>query len=485
MKFGNDNDDDLFKKPEPDTGAAANPQKKQSATYVEFKERGDNMLFSKKLWLGLLSILFLALSTYAAASMLEQVDASEYVVIQSPISGDLTWYTQPGLALRLMGKVTRYPKSSQYQFLFSDERGFNDSLRKVASDTQSASQQASGLSERTRAIKTTFNDGGDALISGTVRYDLPSDEKFLTKMHTTFRSAVNLESDLVARVVRNSIFASGPMMSSAESYMSRRLELQEFIDDQIAFGVYRTETKDSRVEDPITGEKKTIRLVKTILQADAPRGLARRTEQSPVLEYGIRIHSLSIDRIVYSDRVNDQIVAQQKITMDTQTSAAEAKQSEQKAITAAKNGEAEAAKAKWAEEALKAAAVTQAQKEKEVAILNGERQREIAKLEKESAEYYKQSQILRGEGDAGYKNLVMQADGALEQKIKAYVEANKAWAAAIGNYQGSIVPQIITGGSSGAGNSNSAIDLIELLKVKTAKDLALDIGINPINNKKQ
>lgn len=435
-------------------------------------------LFSKKFWLGIFAVLFIIISAYTAASMLEQVDASEYVVIQSPISGDLTWYTEPGLAWRMMGKVTRYPKSSQYMFLYHDERGFNNAAGKI-SDTQSMSQQTSGLSERTKAIKTTFNDGGDALISGTVRYDLPNDPLRLTKIHVTFRSAESLENDLVGRVVRNSIFASGPMMSSAESYMSRRLELQEFIDDQIVNGVYRTETTESRVEDPITHERKTVRLVKTIVDNAAPRGLARRTEQSSMGEYGIRIHSLSIDRIVYSDRVNDQIVAQQKITMDTQTSAAEAKQSEQRAITAAKNGEAEAAKAKWTEEAKKAAAVTQAQKEKEVAILDGERQRELARLEKESSEYYKQSQTLRGEGDAAYKNLVMQADGALEQKIKAYVESNRVWAEAISNYTGNIVPQIITGGGAGGAGSNSAIDLIDMLKVKTARDLALDIAIQP------
>jgi hypothetical protein len=149
--------------------------------------------------------------------------------------------------------------------------------------------------------------------------------------------------------------------------------------------------------------------------------------------------------------------------MQVQTAIAKAREAEQNAITAAKEGEAAAAQAKWQQEVFKAKAVTEA-----------EQKREVAKLEMEAAEFYKKEQILRGEGDAERKRLVMQADGALEQKLAAYVDVMKAFAPEIGKQRW--VPEVVYGtGAAGAGSGSSATQLIDMLSVKTARDLALDL----------
>ena len=70
----------------------------------------------------------------------------------------------------------------------------------------------------------------------------------------------------------------------------------------------------------------------------------------------------------------------------------------------------------------------------------------------------------------------MQADGALDKKLEAYKEVQGYWADAFSKYQGSIVPQIQTGGNAG----NGALNFMELMSMKSARDLALDLG-----NKKQ
>jgi len=82
----------------------------------------------------------------------------------------------------------------------------------------------------------------------------------------------------------------------------------------------------------------------------------------------------------------------------------------------------------------------------------------------------KQKDILEGEGEAAKKRLIMQADGALERKLAAWVEVNKQYAEAIKTQKW--VPDIQMGGST---NTNAAQSMIDLLMVKTAKDLDLEL----------
>jgi hypothetical protein len=178
--------------------------------------------------------------------------------------------------------------------------------------------------------------------------------------------------------------------------------------------------------------------------------------------------------VAYDKQVEEQIQAQQRAVMQEQTAMAEARQAEQKAITAEKEGQANATKAKWEQEVLKAKAVTQAEQEKEVAELAAQQKREVAKLASEAAEFTKQEQTKLGEGEASRKRAVMAADGALEKKLAAYEEVNKAYAAELGKQRW--VPEVQMGGAGSTGSS--AVSLIDLLQAKTARDLALDMSVH-------
>ena len=69
----------------------------------------------------------------------------------------------------------------------------------------------------------------------------------------------------------------------------------------------------------------------------------------------------------------------------------------------------------------------------------------------------------------------MQADGALEKKLEAYVEVNKFYAGALQNIKQPIVPAIIAGGDGSGGRGQTAAqDLMDLLMIKAARDLSLD-----------
>jgi hypothetical protein len=162
--------------------------------------------------------------------------------------------------------------------------------------------------------------------------------------------------------------------------------------------------------------------------------------------------------------VEGQIKQQQEISMKVQTAMASAKEAEQNVITVAKQGEANAATAKWEQEVIKAKAVTLAEQEKEV-----------AKLNRDAAEYTKQKDILLGQGEAERKRLVMSANGALEQKLDAWLKAQEYWADAASKYPGQWVPTTVIGGDSKG--YNGAQTFMDLMGMKAARDLSLDMSI--------
>lgn len=360
-----------------------------------------------------------------ATNVWQHVDANKIMVVQSPVKGRLTWHTTPGIKWQGFGKCTTYDKRESYEF----------------------------------ETPVRFNDGGHGTMVGSIQYELPLDKDHLTELHVRFGSQKSIETQLIQTIVNKSIYMTGPLMSSKESYAEKRNYLLSYVEDQIQHGVYKTTQKEVKTTDPLTNAEKIVTLVEISIDST---GMPMRQDKPVLQEFGIRTFNFAISSLPYDAAVESQIKQQQKITMDVQTAIASAKQAEQDAITAGKRGEANAATAKWEQEVIKAKAVTLA-----------EQQKEVAKLEKDAAEFEKQKLILQGEGEAAKKRAIMSADGALDKKLDAWREVNFKYAEAI---KGShLVPTVVMG--ENGGKTSSANDWIQLFMAKTAKDLALDMSV--------
>lgn len=355
----------------------------------------------------------------------ENVGADEIIVIQSPLSGKLSWYTSPGVKWQGFGSVTTYYKLDIYEF----------------------------------NIGVRFNDGGHGTIIGSINYELPLDKEHLTQLHTKYGSQDAVQKQLIETVTNKCVYMTGPLMSSKESYAEKRTSLIRYIEDQIALGIYKTVQKETKTKDPVTGAEKTVSVVEIITNQT---GQPERQEEAVLTSYGIKTSNFAVSNMPYDDAVEAQIKQQQAINMDVQTAIADAKKAEQNAITVAKQGEANAARAKWEQEVIKAKVVTEAQQKLEVATLDAK-----------SAEQMKRKDILLGEGEATRKRLVMSADGALTQKLAAWENVMGVFAVEFAKQKWT--PEIIMG--SDGNKSNGAIDLINMLSVKTAKDLSLNMNM--------
>ncbi|MBF0592179.1 MAG: hypothetical protein HQL02_08830 [Nitrospirae bacterium] len=379
---------------------------------------------------------------FMSSYIFEQVDAGEICIIQNPITGTLYIYTTQGIKLQLFGKVTKYNKSMQYWFSAKKDQG----------------------SPADESIKIRFNDGGHANVSGSVRVDLPLDDKHLTLIHTKYGSQRAIMHELVRTIIEKSVYMSGPLMSSTESYAARRNELLGYIEDQAQDGVFATTSVETKVKDPLTGADKTVTVVELIKRPDAPNGIVRR-ESSPLKEFNIRVYSLSINAVTYDDVVEKQIAAQQAAIMDVQTAIANAKKAEQQTLTVEQTGKASAAQAKWEQEVLKAKAVTQAEQE-----------RDVARLTLDAARFKKEAAITEGEGEARKKELIMAADGALTQKLAVYESVMKTAVTELAKQKW--VPEVVMGGGSAQTNGATAFnDMLGLLSYQVLKSINTDIQI--------
>lgn len=388
--------------------------------------------------LGILAVVFIFV-LISLGKLFEHVAANEITVIQAPFSGQLDVYTTPGVKWQGFGTTTKYPKRSQSWFSSKEGQGH---------DVQAENP-----------IKIRFNDGGHADVSGSVAWEMPVDRDHLILLHTKYGSTEAIAHQLVSTVVERSVYMAGPLMSSKESYAERRNELLQDIEDQIQNGIYLTQTTQIKQPDIMTGVEKTVNVVQPV----RINGVVARADISPLKTFGIKTFNLSINDVKYDETVEKQIQTQQQATMEVQTAMAQARRAEQAAITAEKNGQAQAAQAKWEQEVIKAKEVTAAQQ-----------RLAVAQFDTQSAEQYKRTQILEGEGEAEKRKLVMAADGALEKKLAAYIEVQKFYADAIKNYQGNWVPGVVMG--QGGASQNGAFTLLEMLGAKAAKDLAVDVA---------
>jgi regulator of protease activity HflC (stomatin/prohibitin superfamily) len=320
------------------------------------------------------------------------------------------------------------------------------------------------IKDRDESFRIRFNDNGHGSISGSLAWEMPVDQKCLMRIFQQYRTQEAVEQQLVRPVTQKAIYMTGPLMSSTESAAERRNELLQLIEDQIENGIYLTRTTQLEEEDPITKEKRRRNVAEIVKDKD---GNVVRAAESPIKDFCIKTFNLTINEVRYDKEVEQQIQQQQQAIMAVRIAMANAQRAEQDARTVAEQGKADAARAKWEQEKENATIVAKAEGEKKQATLRAE-----------AAKFYKEEQLLKAEADAGYRAKIMAADNALEKRLEAYVETQKIWAAAVANYKGNWVPAISSsGGGSGAGSGMQT--LVDMLSLKTARELGIDAGLQP------
>lgn len=390
--------------------------------------------------------------------------AGERTVVQYP-NGTVYVKFSPGFYMQWFGTVWEYPDILTYDF--------------------DKEKSKAGASIDQIGIAVRYQDGGTGTIYGKTRYNLPNDEPTMIKAHKAFRSYAGIADKLIKSVTEEGMNLTAGLMTSEEAYAEKRAIYSQWAEQQVSVGKFQTKLERVVETDKTTGKMVT----KNVPVVEYGNDGRPKHFTSDLKEYGVTVSGFQITDWGFEKSTLEQISRKREATMAIITAKADAERAKQDSITAEEQGKANVTKAKYEKEVEKERAVVVARQEKEVAVIKAQQLVDVAmqvKLEAEqkklAATEYKQEQILRGEGDASKKRLILEADGALQQKLEAYKAVMGKFAEEFAKQKW--VPEVQMGAASGGGNGNAAANLIDLLTAKTLKDLGLDMSVPAGKTKK-
>jgi len=372
-----------------------------------------------------------------------------------------------------------------------------------------------------------FNDSVTADVRMTARFQLPEGEDLFLKMALAFRSQENLINSSLVPIAQEAMRNSGRMFSAQEYIGGQGGDFENAVLDQIRNGIYLLDVKEEKTfggETDAIGQggatiqqDQTVRVSVNIRRDAEGQELRKDAEDNPLRQFGLILAQANIQEVdpdsAFKDKLAEQREAAAQVSIERQLT----RQEEEKKKRIIAQGEAEKAAKKIELEKAQIEQVTaaeteglKAEQDKKRRMTEAESAKSVAEIEKEQRQLEAEQDKIRrlteaetakelaevekaqkeieleiakleadritalAEAEAAKRRANFEADNALEQRLQAWVEINKAYATALNNKQ--LVPSIIIGGN-GTENGTSANDLISLLVASTAQDLGLELGL--------
>jgi hypothetical protein len=379
-------------------------------------------------------------------------------VIESRVTGSISVKFTNGFYFTLFGKTTEYPDIMTVSFT-KDETSSTVDIE---------------------PITIRFNDATSATATGVTKFMLPKSDSLMVQLHRDYRNVDNLAITGFKPFVMECLKNSSQLMSSEMHYLGGRSTMSQYFQDQLEDGVYILETEEKVIKDTIEHENKRVYLTK--ISKNKNGGFERK--RSMLTQYGIGISDAVISDVDYEERVDNLLGLKIDATSKTSISKQELMKAQQEALTEEAKGKKLLVETEYKELQNQKTQVIQAETtvklaEQSVRLAEQEKLKQKAAYEASIYEAKKTKELADGEAYA--KKAVMIADGALTQRLGAIVEINKNYADAIGKQP--LVPSFyFGGGGANGGNIPSSMALVDMLMVKTAKDLSVDLIPKKVGN---
>jgi hypothetical protein len=361
-------------------------------------------------------------------------------------------------------QIVQFAPGIFYAGFFSKEKEWPNQISVTYQDA-SAQLELEDNGIEVGQIMIRFSDATTADVRGITQFILPSDEKEMILIHNTHRTPQSLVVKRLAPYTKECLQSSAQLMSSEKHYGGGRAQMAQDFLDQLKEGVFLLKTEENLVYDSLEMEKK--RIYQTEIQVD-PKTMVPKRKISSIKEYGITVADAAITDVDYEEKVDEKLV---KI-IDAATKSAISKQelmtAQQQTLTAKAKGEQALVEIEYQQKQDQTKQVVEA--ETKVKVAEQDKLQQKIAYEASILEARKIKEL--ADANAYARQRIMQADGALELKLKAQVEVQKVWADAFSKYQGAVVPQIQTGSGT---TTNGALSFMDIMTAKTAKDFALDM----------
>lgn len=389
-----------------------------------------------------------------------------------------------GYSIKGWGAVTAWPREMTAQ-----------SVSDVATLKTKGDLDGLGASLIT-SFPITFLGGVTATVDSNVRIILPKGDQFLA-IARGYRNPENFIMQALIPSMKNTLQSTAQMMTADEFYSGGRSEFASNFRDQISDGIFLVNRQEITKHNPRAaktailqagteqgeyGDSTTTKFVTEKIMRD---GVPVRLDQQ-FRKLGVVVAEANLLDIDPNKQFKDRMVNAQKSQADLSLARLDrAKEEEQKRLVTAR-GEREVEEKR--QNALKEQVefTTAAETKRQLAVIDAGREKERAEIEKQTAAISYDKAVIEArttkelaDAEAYAKKALITADGALKQKLDAWVETNKAWADAASKAP---VPGIMMGaaGSSGGGAGSRQADLndyMQIIAAKSLKDLSLDLAV--------
>jgi len=408
----------------------------------------ENLISKRAIVLGVLSVVFIIL--FMIINPFSWNDAGNRTVVERTTGEQIVQFA-PGIF---------------YAGFFAKEKEWPNQIS-VTYQEATAELELADNGIEVGQIMIRFSDATTANVKGITQFILPADEKEMILIHNTHRTPQSLVVKRLAPYTKECLQSSAQLMSSEKHYGGGRAQMAQDFMDQLKEGVFLLVTEENVVYDSLAGEKK--RIYQTEIQVDKKSGIPRR-KLSSIKEYGITVADAAITDVDYEEKVDDKLIKIIDAVTKSSISKQELMTAQQQTLTAKAKGEQALVEIEY-----------QQKQEQTKQVVEAETKVKVAEQDKLQQKIAYEGAILEAkkikelaDAQAYARSRIMQADGALEMKLNAQIEIQKVWADAFSKYTGAIVPQIQTGGTAAG---NGALNFMDIMTAKTAKDFALDLKV--------
>ncbi len=336
------------------------------------------------------------------------------------------------------------------------------------SASMNAESESSVASANLPPLNIIFLDQVDADVQATARFSMPTDRESFLQLAHEYRTPENLLRTALIPSFKETLQATGSLMSAEEYYSGGRTEFNSEFESQIANGLYIVKREEILVrsekavrssanaalgseQEEYGDESKTIFVVKKLLDEN---GIPMRKKQKFV-DFGIRVVDARVTDMKPNQKFVERMQLKQKASADRAIAREQRIQEEEQRLLAIAKGEREVAERQAQAKVVQIEKTTEAETEKQLAITNAEKLKEQAEIAKETAQIElekarieAETQRTLAEAEAYQKKVILQADNALAQKLDAEIRIQSLWAEA---YAKRAVPTNVFGAGGGSG----------------------------------
>jgi regulator of protease activity HflC (stomatin/prohibitin superfamily) len=372
-------------------------------------------------------LLLLIVGASLSSKVFETNDAGYYQVKQAALTGNVSVRNDPGTYTQFFGNITTYQISDMYYFSKHDGDG------------------EGALAE---PIVVRFNDGGQAHISGALKFRLSTTETDQVLLHNDFKNYNSVKNDLIRQVVQEALNKTAAIMKAEESYSSRLAEFTTLAEEQIKIGIYETISKEVREKD-YDGNSDSRSMTETIVSIALNKdGTKIVSKKSALARYRVEVINFVIKDFDFDEKTQAIIVKKKEAEQEKVVAKAKAERAKQDAITAAEEGKALVAKAE-----------AEALVEKKTAVIGAEKDKEVAVQVRLKSEEESKAAVIKGRAEAETARLKVSAGLTPQEKADYQMRTAIGVAEQLSKVQ---FPSMMVTGGSGNGSAMNPFDAVGL-----------------------